>query len=86
MSDFPIDVSFDQSTPKPMGAFANKGSMGPRFEQVPMTSEAPTTGFVEADDSVRDIRERGYHTPGTPGNDELTTKGDSKSPMSGSGY
>ena len=82
MSDFPINVDFGQATPKPVGVFANKGSMGPRYEQEPKTSDAPVTGFVEAEDSVRDIRERGYRTPGTPGNDSLTENGPTRSQMS----
>ena len=89
MADFPINVSFDQSTPKPVGVFAQKGSMGPRYTQDPMTSDAPTTGFVEADDSVDNLAVRGYKTPGTGGNDTLadgSNKGVSKSQMSGSGY
>jgi hypothetical protein len=82
MSEFLSNIDFGQATPKPEGVFANKGSMGPRYEQEPMTSEAPATGFVEAEDAVGDLRIRGYHTPGTPGNDDLTTKGDSRSNMS----
>jgi hypothetical protein len=82
MSDFIDGIDFGQATPKPEGVWAKKGSMGPRFEQVPMTSEAPETGFIETDHSVRDIRERGYHTPGTPGNDDLTDAGDTRSNMS----
>jgi hypothetical protein len=82
MSDFPTDVNFGQATPKPEGVWAQKGSMGPRYEQEPMTSEAPSTGFVEADDAVEDLRIRGYHTPGEGGNDNLTDKGDYRSQMS----
>ena len=81
MADFPIDVDFSQATPKPQGVWANKGSMGPRYEQELMMSDAPTTGFVEADDAVGDLAIRGYHTPGSPGNDDLTDKGDSSSQM-----
>jgi len=60
MSSFIQQVDFSQANPPEQ---PNTGSMGPRFVQQPMGSEAPVTGFVEAPDEVPDLRIRGYRTP-----------------------
>ena len=57
MSNFIMNVDFGQSEPPTP---ENQGSMGPRFVQQPMASEAPVTGFVESPDEVVDLRIRGY--------------------------
>lgn len=74
MSGFIQNVDFSQANPPTP---EEQGSMGPRFVQQPMGSEAPQTGFIEAPDEVADLRIRGYRdfpiggsaTPGVPSSD-----------------
>lgn len=88
MSGFIMNVDFGQATPpRP----ENQGSMGPRFVQQPMASEAPVTGFVEAPDEVVDQRIRGYReapeggtaAPGVPNSEGNSVE---KSQASGRTY
>lgn len=61
---FISNVDFSQAEPPTP---PEQGDMGPRFVQDPMTSSAPATGFVEANDDPGDLRLRGYREPGFGG-------------------
>ena len=88
MSGFIQNIDFGQANPPTP---ENQGSMGPRFVQQPMGSDAPATGFIEAPDEVADLRIRGYRTapiggsamPGVPNSDGNSTE---KSQASGPTY
>jgi hypothetical protein len=88
MGNFIMNVDFGQSDPP---SPENQGDMGPRFVQDPMTSEAPTTGFVETDDDPGDLRFRGYREPGlggsaTPGTPHPDGNTSERSQASGGSY
>jgi hypothetical protein len=88
VSNFIMNVDFGQAEPPTP---PEQGSMGPRFVQQPMGSEAPVTGFVEAPDEVVDLRIRGYReapiggsaSPGVPNSEGNSTE---KSQASGPTY
>jgi hypothetical protein len=88
MGGFIQSVDFGQADPPTP---ENQGSMGPRFVQDPMTSEAPETGFIEPDDEVEDQRIRGYRESGiggsaTPGEAHSDGSAAERSQMAGGSY
>lgn len=88
MGGFIQNVDFGQADPPTP---SEQGSMGPRFVQQPMGSDAPETGFIEAPDDVPDLRIRGYRefpiggsaAPGVPSADGRSAQ---KAQNSGSMY
>lgn len=88
MGNFIGNIDFSQAEPPDQ---PERGSMGPRFVQQPMGSDAPVTGFVEAPDEVPDLRIRGYReapiggsaAPGVPNAEGNSTE---KSQASGPTY
>lgn len=88
MGNFVMNVDFSQAEPPEQ---PNVGSMGPRFVQQPMGSDAPVTGFVESPDDIPDLRIRGYRespiggsaAPGVPNAEGNSTE---KSQASGPTY